>query len=69
MNLWNKQVVDYRNLGKPSQGATLSWGREGGSKALPHGRGGSLFRARDGDGPIREVLESIAAQVCMNVIW
>jgi hypothetical protein len=34
MNSWNKQVVDKRNWGKPSQGAMPSW--EGKGAAQPY---------------------------------
>jgi hypothetical protein len=43
------------------------WAGEG-SIAPPRGEEGSLSCERDRDGPIHEVLQRLAAQVCVNVI-
>jgi hypothetical protein len=42
---------------------------KGGSTASPRRWGGSLSRERDRDGLICEVLQRLAAQLCMNVIY
>ncbi len=51
-----------------AEGATLSWRVGRGRHSCHVERKDSLSRERDRDGPIREVMQIIAAQGCMNVI-
>jgi hypothetical protein len=69
-DLWEQleQADGNRNQGKPSPGVTPSQGVGGGSIAPPCGGKACLSRKQDREGPIREVLQRLAAQVCMSVI-
>ncbi len=57
-----------KNQGKPSPGAMPNRGMSSGNIVLPRGGEGNLSCERDRDGPIRVVLQRLAAQECMNVI-
>jgi hypothetical protein len=52
----------------PTWGFGASWQAKGGSIVPPRRGEGSLSPEQDRDGLIREVLQKIAAQVCMNVM-
>jgi hypothetical protein len=62
------EQVYNRNQGKPSPGDTPSLRGVEGVIAPPRGKKGSLSCEQDRDGPIRVVLQRLAAQECMNVI-